>query len=289
MASEQIRDSASDRYMAEISRYQLLSRSEEAATARRYRQTGDAQAAHELVRANLRFVVKIAHEFGGYGLPLMDLIQEGNLGLVVAVKKYDPEKGYRLISYAVWWIRAYMWNCALRSWSMIKIGTTQAQRKLFFVLRSAHRRAEHAAGFGGSVNQADLARKLGVEENDVKLMGMRMSCRDLSLDAEIARGAGQSHLDSLVDNRAGAEALLGQAERERLVHKHVQNLMPRLNKREGYIVVNRLLAEQAPRTLREIGRRFNVSRERARQIEGNVLRKIRSVLVENRDLDLAVA
>jgi len=288
MPTELTQHNSIDRYMASINRYSLLSRGQETEIARRYRKTGDAHASHQLICANLRFVVRIAHEFAGYKVPLIDLIQEGNLGLVVAVKKFDPDKGYRLISYAVWWIRAYMWSCAMRSFSMIKLGTTQAQRKLFFVLRAARERAEHAAGPGESVSHAELARELGVQESDVNTMAARLSSRDLSLDAAVEPSSHMTHLDGLIDDKAGTETVLEQAERENLVRKHLRLLGPGLSEREGYIVAHRLLAEPA-QTFREIGLRFDISRERVRQIEGTVLRKIRSHFVQSRDFRQAVA
>jgi RNA polymerase sigma-32 factor len=230
-----------DRYVAEINRYQLLTREEEMELARNYRDNSDLQAAHKLVVSNLRFVVKIAHEYRGYGLKLLDLIQEGNIGLMMAVKKFDPDKGYRLISYAVWWIRAYIQNFIIKSWSLVKLGTTQAQRKLFFKLRSERE-------------------------------------RDFSLDAELDEGARQTHLDLLADNGTSQEEKVADMEQRRLVRSKVQEAMEHLNIKERYIVQHRLMTDE-PMTLQEIGQHFSISRERARQIEGNVIRKIRAVLV----------
>src|SRR5262245_39119569 len=156
-----------DRFVSEINRYSLLTREQEMALALRYRDGGELEAAHHLVVSNLRFVVKIAHEYRGYGFKLLDLIQEGNIGLMMAVKKFDPSKGYRLISYAVWWIRAYIQNFIIRSWSLVKLGTTQAQRKLFFKLRSERERADRAAGPGSQASTSDLAKRLDVGESDV--------------------------------------------------------------------------------------------------------------------------
>src|SRR5688572_8623248 len=133
-----------DRYIAEINHYPVLTRAQELKLALAYRDTHDVKAGHQLVVSNLRFVVKIAHEYRGYGLRLTDLIQEGNIGLMMAIKKFDPDKGYRVVSYAVWWIRAYMQNYVLKSWSLVKLGTTQAQRKLFFKLRAERDRADRA-------------------------------------------------------------------------------------------------------------------------------------------------
>lgn len=264
-----------DRYVGEINRYKLLTREQEVALAEQYAKNDDLQAAHKLVVSNLRFVVKIAHEYRGYGLKLLDLIQEGNIGLMMAVKKFDASKGYRLISYGVWWIRAYIQNFIIRSWSLVKLGTTQAQRKLFFKLRSERDKADRAAGPGESVSTQQLAKRLKVAEGEVSSMEMRLAARDFSLDAELEPGARQSHLDLLPDtNNSNQEEKLANLEERRLVRTKVHEAMGDLNEKERFIVENRLMTDE-PRTLQEIGSHFSISRERARQIEGNVIRKIR--------------
>ena len=171
---------ALDLFLAEIRAVPLLTAEEEARLARAWRDDGDARAAHELITANLRFVVKVAHEYRTYGFRARDLIQEGNIGLMKAVQKFDPEKQIRLISYAVWWIRAYIQNYILRSWSLVKIGTTQAQRKLFFSLARTKRELERLGGGTGSDLVAD---RLHVRESEVIEMERRLDGRDLSLDA----------------------------------------------------------------------------------------------------------
>jgi RNA polymerase sigma-32 factor len=267
-----------DRYVGEINRYGLLTREEEVALAEQYVKHDDLQAAHKLVVSNLRFVVKIAHEYRGYGLKLLDLIQEGNIGLMMAVKKFDPDKGYRLISYGVWWIRAYIQNFIIRSWSLVKLGTTQAQRKLFFKLRSERDKADRAAGPSESVSTKQLAKRLKVAEGEVSSMEMRLAARDFSLDAELEPGARQSHLDLLPDTEsANQEETLANLEERLLVRGKVHEAMGDLNEKERFIVENRLMTDE-PRTLQEIGSHFSISRERARQIEGNVIRKIRVAL-----------
>ena len=266
-----------DRYVSEINRYKLLTREGEMELAVRYRDNSDLQAAHKLVVSNLRFVVKIAHEYRGYGFKLLDLIQEGNIGLMMAVKKFDPSKGYRLISYAVWWIRAYIQNFIIRSWSLVKLGTTQAQRKLFFKLRSERERADRAAGPGSTASTTELAQRLDVGETDVVDMEMRLSARDFSLDVELDEGARQTHLDLLKSDGENQETALADLEEKALVRGKVQQAMRTLNEKEQYIVENRLMTDE-PKTLHEIGEHFHISRERARQIEGNVLRKIRTAL-----------
>ncbi|MEO0459644.1 MAG: RNA polymerase sigma factor RpoH [Myxococcota bacterium] len=269
-----------DQYVSEINRYRLLTRDDEMELANRYRDSGDLQAAHKLVVSNLRFVVKISHEYRGYGFKLLDLVQEGNIGLMMAVKKFDPDKGYRLISYAVWWIRAYIQNFIIRSWSLVKLGTTQAQRKLFFKLRSEREKADRAAGPGESADIGELAGRLGVDETDVMDMEMRLAARDFSLDAEIDDGARQSHVDLLTFHGASQERMVGDLEERRFVREKVGEAMHHLNEKERYIVRHRLLADE-PKTLQEIGQNFGISRERARQIEGNVLRKLKTVFVNS--------
>jgi len=282
MAESLTADRSVDRYVAEINNYSLLSREAEQQYARRYRSTGDLEAAHLLVVANLRFVVKIAHEYRGYGLKLLDLVQEGNIGLMMAVKKFEPEKGYRLISYAVWWIRAYIQNFIMRSWSLVKLGTTQAQRKLFFKLRSERERADRAAGPGVTASTLSLAQKLDVREHDISDMEGRLAARDFSLDMELNEGGKQTHLELLAapDEVANQEEVYGAQEKRHLVRGRVHEAMEYLNEKERYIVENRLMTDE-PKTLQEIGKHFRISRERARQIEGNVIRKIRSALLSS--------
>lgn len=266
-----------DRYIREINKYPVLKREQEVALAYRYRDHGDVEAGHQLVVANLRFVVKVAHEYRGYGLRLVDLIQEGNIGLIMAIKKFDPTKGYRVISYAVWWVRAYIQNFILRSWSLVKLGTTQAQRKLFFKLRAERDRADRDAGPGQTASIAALAERLDVHEQDVTDMEMRLAARDFSLDVELRDGAKQTHLDMLAAEGTDQEDRCGRAEVKHLLRGKVAEAMELLNEKERYIVQNRLMTDE-PQTLNEIGKHFHISRERARQIEGNVIRKIRVIL-----------
>lgn len=271
-------DKSIDRYIAEINRHGLLSREDEQSLALRYRDEGDLDAAHQLVVANLRFVVKIAHEYRGYGLRLLDLVQEGNIGLMKAVQKFDPDKGYRLISYAVWWIRAYIQNYIMRSWSLVKLGTTQAQRKLFFKLRSERENADRDAGPGEVASRTGLAQRLGVETQELASMEARLAARDFSLDAELQDGARQTHLDLLSSEEPGQEEELAETEERELLRVKVDEAMEGFNEKERYIVYNRLMTDDR-QTLQEIGKNFGISRERARQIEGNVLRKLRTALV----------
>ncbi|BCR05887.1 RNA polymerase sigma factor RpoH [Desulfuromonas versatilis] len=261
-------------YMAEINHFDLLSREEEVELARRYRAKGDLEAAHRLICANLRFVVKIAQEYRAYGIRMLDLVQEGNVGLMMAVKKYDPERGIRLISYAVWWIRAYIHNFIIRSWSLVKIGTTQAQKKLFFKLnqtRAAVRRLT------GREDTQLVARELEVSDAEVEEMALRMGSRDASLDLQLTEGEDYSLMDTLADDRENQEALLLQKEEQRLLSSQVGDALQRLNPRERRIVRERILAEQ-PRTLQELADDYGISRERVRQLEKNALDKLRHSL-----------
>mgnify|MGYP003572439745 FL=1 len=272
-------DKSIDQYISEINKYSVLSREEESRLARKYRDEDDLDSAHMLVVSNLRFVVKVAHEYRGYGLKLLDLIQEGNIGLMMAVKKFDPEKGYRLISYGVWWIRAYIQNFIMRSWSLVKLGTTQAQRKLFFKLRSERERANKRAGDGERASTKSLADRLAVGEKDVVDMEQRLASRDFSLDVELQEGARQTHLDLLTDEfEESQEEIYADKEEREVLRTKVDEAMEAFNEKERYIVQNRLMTDE-PQTLQTIGQSFGISRERARQIEGNVIRKIRVALV----------
>lgn len=267
-----------DRYVAEIGRYAILTREEERVLANRLKDTGDVEAAHRLVTSNLRFVVKIAHEYKGYGFRLLDLIQEGNIGLMIAVKKFEPSREYRLISYAVWWIRAYMQNFILRSWSLVKLGTTQAQRKLFYKLRGTQAQLAKMEGQNGEpVTAEQIAKALGVEASEVSEMDLRLSARDFSLDAERGVESKQTFLDVLADEGTNQEDEFAERERQGILEGQVAQALSSLNDKERFIVENRLMADE-PMTLREIGDKFHVSRERARQIEANVMKKIKKLL-----------
>ncbi len=269
-------DSEFQRYVTEAARFPLLSREEEQALARRLRDEDDVAAAHRLVVANLRFVVKIAYEYRGYGLRLLDIVQEGNIGLMHAVKKFDPDKGYRLISYAVWWIRAHIHEFLLRSWSLVKLGSGRVRRKLFFKLRSERSKLQQDAGADSSVDGSDveLARRLGVADAELSEMEMRMAARDFSLDAPVSNEAETSHMDVLADDVPNQEAQLGAHEEQKLLRGAIERTTAALDDKERAVLDRRLLAEE-PATLAEIGDGFGVSRERMRQIEGRVIDKLR--------------
>ena len=263
-----------DAYLAEIRRIPLLSVEEEQLLARQY-QAGDGRAGHRLVAANLRFVVKIAYEYRSEGLHLPDLIQEGNIGLMRAVQKFDPSRHIRLISYAVWWIRAYLQNHILRSWSLVKLGTTQAQRKLFFSL--ARTRHQLAGDGDEPCDVVELARSLSVKPSEVREMSARLDRRDQSLDALVGGDGTTSFGDRLAADAPSAHDQLAASERRQRVGADVQAALARLDDRERFIVEQRLLTEP-PMSLRELGDHFGFSRERARQLELRATRKLRAEL-----------
>jgi RNA polymerase sigma-32 factor len=265
-------------YLSEINRFPLLSVEEEQRLARIYAERKDTRAAHRLVTANLRFVVKVAYEYRSYGFRMADLIQEGNIGLMKAVQKFDPEKGIRLISYAVWWIRAYIQNYILKSWSLVKLGTTQAQRKLFFSLARTRREldktsAEHGADSDGR-DSAKVASKLRVKASEVEEMAQRMEGRDLSLDAPMGEDGGSSHVDFVAGHGPGADDELSGAQEQSMVSGRVGLALARLDKRERYIIEQRVMSER-PMTLKELGEYFGFSRERARQLEIRAKEKLK--------------
>ncbi|MBI3072256.1 MAG: RNA polymerase sigma factor RpoH [Deltaproteobacteria bacterium] len=269
--------SSIDRYMREVERIPLLSRDDEADLARRYRRTGDLQAAHRLVTSHLRFVVKVAYEYRQYGARLADLIQEGNVGLMTAVKKFDPERGYRLISYAVWWIRAHIHSFLIRTWSVVKMGTTQAQRKLFFKLRRALG-LQPGTGRGDEREIARVAKALRVPEADVVEMEMRLSARDFSLDAVVGDDGRATYVDTLASPTPDPEAVLESREEATVASAKVESALATLSQKERAIVERRVMADE-PVTLQEIGDEWGVSRERVRQVEARALAKIRGLLV----------
>jgi RNA polymerase sigma-32 factor len=260
-----------DLYMSEINRFPILTAEEEFRLAVQLAKFNDMEAAEKLVVSNLRFVVKIAHEYRNYGLKLADLVQEGNIGLMHAVKKFDPYKGYRLISYAVWWIRAYIQNYIIKSWSLVKIGTTQAQRKLFFKLAQARKKLESLSERRPEF--AEIAATLGVRPEEIEEMDIRMSGRDLSLDAQVVEDGESTHMDYLMYDGEDQEAALIRKEEMALVQHNIAGALAKLNEKESFIIRNRVMADN-PLTLQAIGDRYHITRERARQIEKQALRKL---------------
>jgi len=265
-----------EKYLADISNYPVLSRQEEYELAMKYKNDGDLESARKLITSNLKFVIRIANSYKNYGLNPMDLIQEGNIGLMQAVKGFDPTKGYRLISYAVWWIRAYIQNYIIKSWSLVKIGTKQAQRKLFYKLRSTKRKMDIDDNLSPE-DYKNLADELGVSDKDVIEMDQRMGTKDLSLDAELTTERNNTHLDFLADDISNQEELISKSEEEENFKTGLEIALDSLKERERYIIKNRILSEH-PSTLEDLGSELNISRERVRQIESSALKKIKTVL-----------
>jgi RNA polymerase sigma-32 factor len=267
--------------MAEVQRHPLLSREEEHALALRYRETGDVDAAYRLVTANLRLVVKIAHEYRRSAFNLLDLVQEGNMGLMQAVKKYDPLKGVKLSSYAAWWIRAYIIRFIMDNWRMVKLGTTQAQRKLFFNLAKER---EKLLARGIEPTPRLLAKNLRVEEHEVEEMTARMAGDDLSLDAPIGNEeneARQSRMDRLEATTTDPGEEMGNDELKRIFREKLAAFASTIrDERERFIFENRLLPQDGsePLTLQQVGDHFRITRERARQIEAKLTKRLREYL-----------
>lgn len=266
------------KYMAEISKYPILSREEEYRLAVMYRKKEDLEAAKKLITSNLRFVIKIAYKYRNYGINLMELIQEGNLGLMQAVKKFDPTRGYRLITYAVWWIRAYIQSYIIKTWSLVKIGTTQAQKKLFYKLSSAKRKMELTNKILSPEDYKTLAKELGVSGEAIAEMEQRMAGKDVSLDVEIREeGERATHLDFLADKLASQEEILTKIQEEEKIKRELDTALKSLEERERLIIENRILRDN-PLTLEELGTKLNISRERVRQIENEALKKMKTIL-----------
>ena len=263
-----------DHYLARIKQFELLDRDEETALARRYRRDGDLEAAHRLICGNLRFVVKVANEYRGYGMKMLDLIQEGNIGLMMAVKKFDPDRGIRLISYAVWWIRAYIQNYIVKTWSLVKIGTTQAQKKLFFKLKQTQAALLRLTG---REDGEEIAQALDVRTDEVEEMSRRLAARETSLDVELVEGEHFTLMDTLVDDTPDQESRLIEDEHRRRLSSEVHQAFDCLNDRERKIIQERIL-DESPRTLQELADDFGISRERVRQLEANALSKLRGTL-----------
>ena len=273
------------RYLAEIKRYPILSREEEHELAVRYKEYGDLDAAYRLVTSNLRLVVMIAREYQRAFQNLLDLIQEGNMGLLEAVKNYDPYRGIRFPSYAVWWIRAYIIRYIMNNWRLVKLGTTQAQRKLFFNLQKEKERLERE---GFKPTPKLLAQRLDVKESEVVEMDQRLSFRELSVDAPIEDGEESTLLDFLPSREANAEEKVSDAEARALLKKKIEEFGKTLTGKEKVIFDERLMAEE-PLTLEEIGDRYGISRERVRQLEERVKKKLKKYLLDSaRDIEIAV-
>jgi RNA polymerase sigma-32 factor len=271
-------DSGLSRYLSEIRKFPLLTPEEEYMFAKRLKEHGDAEAARRLVTSHLRLVAKIAMGYRGYGLPIAEIVSEGNVGLMQAVKRFEPDKGFRLATYAMWWIRASIQEYVLRSWSMVKLGTTAAQKKLFFNLRKA--KSNIGAIEEGDLTHAHtvkLADQLGVTEREVTDMNRRLSGPDSSLNAPLRSESESEWQDWLADDTMDQETRL--AEREELGDRHdlLSNAMSTLTERERDIIQARRLQDE-PATLEELSQKFGVSRERVRQIEVRAFEKLQKAM-----------
>ncbi len=263
-------------YLSEVQRHTLLTPEEEKELSTRYAQTGDVKAAARMVTANLRLVVKIAYEYRRAYRNLMDIIQEGNIGLMQAVKRYDPYRGVKLSSYAAWWIRAYILRFILNNWRLVKLGTTQAQRKLFFNLNKEKQRL---TAMGVDPTSAELASRLDVPENEVIDMDRRLSGNDVSLDAPVGDSEGRAltRVEMLPSGGAGADETLAGAEIDGMVREKLVAFERTLTGKDVAIFRDRLMADE-PVTLQEIGDRYGISRERVRQLEKRLQDKLKVFL-----------
>ena len=267
------------RYLSEIRKFPMLEKNEEFMLAKRWREHEDPQAAERLVTSHLRLVAKMAMGYRGYGLPIAEVISEGNIGLMQAVKKFDPDKGFRLATYAMWWIRASIQEYVLRTWSLVKMGTTAAQKKLFFNLRRMKQKMQAIEEGELRPEQVDeIATKLGVSETEVINMNRRLSGPDASLNVQIGgeEGSGEWQ-DWLASDDESAETTLGQSEEYDARMALLNTAMARLNDREQKIIRERRLKED-PTTLEDLADEFGVSRERIRQIEVRAFEKLQEAM-----------
>jgi RNA polymerase sigma-32 factor len=271
-------------YLVEIKRYPLLSREDEMDLAIRYREKGDSEAAYKLITANLRLVVKIAMDFQRYWIQnLMDLIQEGNVGLIKAAKKFDPYRGYKFSYYASFWIKAYIMKFIMDNWKLVKIGTTQVQRKLFFNLRKEE---ERLAAQGIEVSPMLLSHRLDVKESEIVEMDRRLNSWDMSLDSPLKDDSEDTYKSFLPSGDLPVDDQIADQEAKAILHDELMFFGEQLEGKEAVIFDKQLLGEE-PMTLQEIGEKFGISRERVRQIEARLKKKLKAYLEEEiADIDL---
>ncbi|MFQ5765702.1 MAG: RNA polymerase sigma factor RpoH [Rhodospirillales bacterium] len=267
------------RYFREVWSFPILEKEEEQMLAVRWRDRGDIEAAHKLVTSHLRLVAKIATKYKGYGLPLADLMSEGNIGLMKAVKKFDPDLGFRLSTYAMWWIKAAITEYILKSWSMVKLGTVASQKKLFFSLRNLKARLNILDSGELTPDQADqLSEAMNVPADEIVQMNRRLSTRDLSLNAPLSNdGEGADFQDSLVDTRANPERQFAEVEEFRHHSAILKEALGKLPDRERRILTERRLSEE-PMTLEQLGKEYGISRERVRQLEVRAFDKVQKAV-----------
>lgn len=266
-------------YLAQIKKFPMLDAEEEYMLAKNWRENGNLKAAHKLVTSHLRLVAKIAMGYRGYGLPVNELISEGNLGLMQAVKKFDPEKGFRLATYAMWWIKAAIQEYVLRSWSLVKMGTTTAQKKLFFNLKKI--KNQIAPGQDGDLKDEqvdEISKRLDVESYEVVNMNRRMMGQEKSLNAPIKSGETDEWQDWLVDDNLDQELIISQKQEYDDKKELLDSAMLILNEREKEIITARRLTEE-PETLEELSKKYKISRERIRQIETKAFEKLQKSMI----------
>jgi len=266
-------------YLDQIKKFPMLDAEEEYMLAKNWRENGNLQSAHKLVTSHLRLVAKIAMGYRGYGLPVNELISEGNLGLMQAVKKFDPDKGFRLATYAMWWIKAAIQEYVLRSWSLVKMGTTTAQKKLFFNLKKI--KNQIAPGQEGDLKDDqvnEISKRLDVDSNEVINMNRRMMGQEKSLNDPIKSGETDEWQDWLVDEKLDQELLISQQQEYEDKKKLLENAMQVLNEREKAIIKARRLSEN-PLTLDELSKKYKISRERIRQIETKAFEKLQKMMI----------
>ena len=274
-----IADSALTQFLAEARRFPMLSADREQELARAWRDAGDSEALRQLVGSHLRLVVKIARGYAGYGLPIADLIAEGNVGLMQAAEKFDPDRGFRFATYAMWWIRASIQEYILRSWSLVKMGTTAAQKKLFFNLRKLKAQLQELdAGDLSPETVRTIAEELAVPETEVVEMNRRLAASDSSLNVTIGTEGDTEWLELLRDDRPDQETLIADADELAMRRRLLGKALERLNDRERKILLERRLKDN-PSTLEELSHQFNVSRERVRQIEVRAFEKLQKAVL----------
>ncbi len=264
-------------YLQEIRKFPLLTDEEEYMLAKRFHDHGDVSAAHRLVTSHLRLVAKIAGQYRGYGLPMNEMIAEGNIGLMQAVKKFEPDRGFRLATYAMWWIKASMQEFILRSWSLVRVGTSATQKRLFFNLRRLKNRLMQSEGRSGSnLTEADIkniATELDAKPEDVRDMDQRLSGADLSMNAHMSHDSDDEFIDHLADPGASQETILIERDEASQRHARLDAAMEKLSQREQAIIRERRLKDE-PATLEELSQKYNISRERVRQIEVRAMEKL---------------
>ena len=269
-------------YLAQIKKFPMLDAEEEYMLAKNWRENGNLKSAHKLVTSHLRLVAKIAMGYRGYGLPVNELISEGNLGLMQAVKKFDPEKGFRLATYAMWWIKASIQEYVLRSWSLVKIGTTSAQKKLFFNLKKIKNQI-FAAEQGNMLPEhiTEIATQLDVREDEVVSMNQRLAGHEHSLNAPVGgEDSDAEWQDWVVDENADQELQISQKQELNQRQSLLKNALHVLDEREKEILHNRRLIDE-PKTLEELSQKHKVSRERIRQIENRAFEKVQKAMLDN--------